>query len=170
MSLYSLYFSSALASHRFKMIPTRGANIMPLFTFSRDWPVRLRDLQIILKVYMQTSIVVMQSFKYSSIFNYVQNKLNLLQLIKTYKSKNSASAAEVTWFSTKSTNSVNLLRFVSDPNRNAWGISRVKNSKTLARLHERSNMTLHFLWWESSTCKSVIRQLKWWYYTIWSAN
>lgn len=27
------------------MIPTRGANIMPRFTFSEDWLCRLRDLK-----------------------------------------------------------------------------------------------------------------------------
>jgi hypothetical protein len=41
-----------LASNKFKMIPTRGANIMPRFTFSWEWPCRLSDLQIQWHKYM----------------------------------------------------------------------------------------------------------------------
>jgi hypothetical protein len=71
--------------------------------------------------------------------------------METHKSKNSASTAEVMWLRIKTINSVSLRRFVSAPDRNAWGISRVQNSKTFARLHERSNMTQHFLCWNSKT-------------------
>lgn len=78
---------------------------------------------------------------------------------ETYKSKISASTADVTWFKIKTISSVSRRRFVSVPNRNAWGISWVQNSNTLVRLHERSNITLHFLCWNSNTCKDDLQQL-----------
>lgn len=68
-------------------------------------------------------------------------------------SKNSASAANMMWFRIKTTNSANLRRFISGPIRNAWGISLVKNSKILARLHDMSKITLHFLCCKSATWK-----------------
>lgn len=78
----------------------------------------------------------------------------------TYKSKNSASAAAVIWFRMNTINSVSLRRFVSVPERKAWGISWVQNSKTLARVHERSKITQHFLCWKSETCKQSYALLR----------
>jgi hypothetical protein len=69
----------------------------------------------------------------------------------TYMSKNSASATDMMWLRIKTTNSVNLRKFISGPMRKAQGISRVQNSKILARLHEISKITLHFLCCKSAT-------------------
>lgn len=80
---------------------------------------------------------------------------------RTYKSKNSSSSIEIMWFRINTINSVSLRRFVSVPERNACGISWVQNSSTFARLHERSNITLHFLCWNSKTwkgCREVIKE------------
>lgn len=44
-SFCSLDSTSVLASTKFTMMPTRGANIMPRFIFSRGWPCRFTDLE-----------------------------------------------------------------------------------------------------------------------------
>lgn len=44
-SLFSGSSAKFVASNKFNMIPTRGAKIMPRFTFSEDWLCRLNDLK-----------------------------------------------------------------------------------------------------------------------------
>lgn len=72
---------------------------------------------------------------------------------QTYISNTSTSIVEVIWLRIKMINSINLRRFISGPETNAWGISCVKNSNTLARLQERSNMRVDFLCCNSVTYK-----------------
>lgn len=54
------------------------------------------------------------------------------------------------------TNSVNLLRCISFPKRNAWGISCVQNSRIRARLQDKSKIALHFLCWNSKIYKGFL--------------
>uniref|UniRef100_A0A0A9HU59 Uncharacterized protein n=1 Tax=Arundo donax TaxID=35708 RepID=A0A0A9HU59_ARUDO len=70
-------------------------------------------------------------------------------------SKNSASVADIVWFRIKTINSVNLRKFISGPMWNAQGISRIQNSKILARLHDISKITLHFLCCKPATSACI---------------
>lgn len=96
-------------------------------------------------------ILRIQVFNKDILLKLFPQKLQIKML--THMSKNSALAADMMWLRIKTTSSVNLRKFISGPMRNAQGISRVQNSKILARLHDISKITLHFLCCRSATWK-----------------
>ena len=70
------------------------------------------------------------------------------------------SAIDAVWFKTNIMNSQSLMRFTSEPHKNASGSSRVKNSRTLSRLQESSNIIEHFLCCKLVTCKMMLKIVK----------
>lgn len=102
--------------------------------------------------YLTTNSVRLNSYIFLHLVTHM-GKPRTKEMWFSYVSKKLASALDVVWLSTKIISSQSRMRFISGPCKNACGNSWVKNSSILSRLHDSSNMIVHFRCCKSGTWK-----------------